>query len=65
MTVKELKKELENLPDNMDVMLRQTDDESAFNMVNSAEVKEITFHDQDIPEKEWVKVKCFVVTDGF
>lgn len=65
MTNKELIKKLQGLPPNMEVMLIQTDDESAYNMVNTVEVKAITFGAPDVPRNEWAEVECVVISDEF
>jgi hypothetical protein len=52
MTVKELKNSLEGLPDNMLVMLMQTNDESAYNLINTVEIREITFSDPDFDDED-------------
>lgn len=65
MTVKELKLAIADLPDNMDVMLEQINDESRYAMAETAEVKPVTFMDEefDVNPEEWPVVDCFVITD--
>lgn len=65
MTVKGLKIAMENLPDDMDVMICQYNDEYGNAMVEKAEIKPIQFQDEEIPEDEWATVECFVLTDEF
>lgn len=67
MTVKELKQKLENAPDNMDVMIYQGDDEFAYNMANSAEIRKVKFYvDPDDSENtEYAEEDCFVITDEY
>ena len=53
MTVKQLKQELENLPDNMDVFLAERKTEFGYGLVNSAYTKEIYFtEDEYLSEEE-------------
>lgn len=49
----------------MEVMLIQTDDESAYNMVNTVEVRSITFVSEDVPHEEWADEECVVISDEF
>lgn len=63
MTVKDLKQKLEGIPDDMDVMIMQVNDEYQYSMGEEAGVSSITFQDPDIPEDEWCDVDCFVITD--
>lgn len=65
MTKKELLKKLEAVPEDMEIMLMQTDDESAYNMVNTAEIRPLTFGSADVPKREWATIDCFVITDEF
>lgn len=65
MTNLELIKKLQQLPSEMEVMLIQTDDESAYNMVNTAEVRSITFGGDDVRRTEWAVVDCVVISDQF
>lgn len=67
MTVKELKQKLENIPDNMDVMVMQTVDEFGFSLCEVAEVREVTFveDESDLGDEGALHAKtdCFVITD--
>lgn len=63
MTVKELKQKLEGVPDDMDVMIYQTNDESSYSMSEKAFIEEVTFMDEEMPSEEYAKVDCFVITD--
>lgn len=63
MTVAELKIKIADLPDHMDVMIYQTNDESLYGMSEKAEVEDVTFGDEDIPREEWGIEKCLVITD--
>lgn len=65
MTNSELIKKLQSLPSDMEVMLIQTDDESAYNMVNTVEVRTLTFGSEDVPREEWADEECVVVSDEF
>lgn len=59
MTVKELKKSLENAPDNMDVFIHQENDEFTHNSAESAIVEKVKFRG----EKEIPEIECFVISD--
>lgn len=59
MNIKELKEKIANIPDHMDVFIRQVNDEFACAYVNSAEVKSVKF----IGEKEEPHDDCFVLSD--
>lgn len=59
MTVKELKEKLADLPDNMGVFMAERVSEFKYGLVNSAKVKEITFHDEDI----WPKDKVLILDE--
>lgn len=64
MTVKQLKQKLEGLPDDMDVMIYQTNDEEyGFSMADNASVQKVTFMDKDMPSDEHAKVDCLVISD--
>ena len=63
MDIKELKEKIKDLPDTMDVMILQTNDEYQHSMADSAYVRPITFQDESMPEEEWAVVDCLVITD--
>lgn len=63
MTIKELKQKISDLPDNMDVMLSQYNDECHYSMSETAEVMDVEFQDPDMHPKDWATEKCFVITD--
>ena len=65
MTVKELKKFIEHLPDDMDVMVEQSNDESRYGMAQSAVAMEVSFQDEDILKDEWPYIECLVISDEF
>jgi len=65
MTVKELKKFIEHLPDDMDVMVEQSNDESRYGMAQSAGVIEVSFQDENVPKEEWPDIDCLVISDEF
>lgn len=66
MTVKELKQKLENLPDLMDVMIMQTDDEFSYNAAITAEVRPVKFFPDDDGDELNVAIEdCFVITDEY
>lgn len=60
MNIKELKEKIKDLPDHMDVMMKQVNnDEFDLSIVENVEVKEVKF----IGEKEEPKDKCLVISD--
>jgi hypothetical protein len=60
MNVKQLKKKIQNLPDHMDVVLKQVNnDEFEISPAETAKVKTVTYYG----EKEEPKVKCLLITD--
>lgn len=63
MTVKELKDKIANMPDDMDVMIEQTNDESRYNMAHVAEERQVTFMDEEMDQSEWATIPCLVITD--
>lgn len=66
MTVKELKLKLEGVPDNMDVMIYQTNDEYGYSMSEEASVQPVKFIDEEMQledDEEYPIVDCFVITD--
>ena len=63
MTIKELKIAINDLPDDMDVLIHQEDEESHFSMSQSHEVRKITFQDEEMDPEEWAEMDCFCITD--
>lgn len=63
MTVKELKDKIANMPDDMDVMIEQTNDESRYNMAHVAEERPVAFMDEEMDQSEWPIIPCLVITD--
>ena len=63
MNVKQLKDIIANMPDDMYVMVEQTNDESRYNLAMIAEERPVTFMDEDIEKEEWPIVPCLVITD--
>lgn len=63
MTVKDLKKAIADLPDHMDVMVEQTNDEGRYGMSERVEVRAVLFQDEEIPSEEWDRVECLVISD--
>lgn len=62
MTVRELKAIINDLPDNMDVMFEQTNDEFRYSMANEAVVLELNFRESpDGPVL--AATDCLVITD--
>lgn len=62
MTIKELKKRIEFLPDNMDVCITQINDEYTVSLVETANVVEATFVDGE-EEGDPAKEDVFLLTD--
>lgn len=62
MTIKELKKRIEFLPDNMDVCITQINDEYTVSLVETANVVEATFVDGE-EEGDPIKEYVFLLTD--
>jgi len=44
MTIKELKLAIAEFPDDIDVMIEQTNDESRYGMAGTAEIRHVTYH---------------------
>lgn len=63
MTVKELKKKLNGVPDHLDVFIKQTDDSFAIQPVETAKVIEAEFHEDSGPLVATADV--FMLTDEF
>lgn len=63
MNIKQLKQIISSLPDDMDVMISQSNDESIYSMSDQASVQGVQFQDPDIPKKEWPTIECLVITD--
>lgn len=62
MNVKELKAAIADLPDDMDVMIEQTNDESRYGLANEAEVELVKFQDGDNDEV-FAEEDCLVIRD--
>lgn len=62
MTVKDLKKIIESLPDNMDVVIEKVNDEFNLSLLEKAEVKECTFSEDEHSEVS-AKEDCLVLSD--
>ncbi|MFD2597338.1 hypothetical protein ACFSQ3_00120 [Sphingobacterium corticis] len=62
MTIKELKKAIENLPDHMEVFVDERSTEFRYGLVNSALVKEIPFS-EDPDGKELSRDSVFILTE--
>ncbi|KAA8483748.1 hypothetical protein BDE36_1788 [Arcticibacter tournemirensis] len=65
MTIGQLKTIIADLPDHMDVMVEQTNDECRYGMSETIEVRPVTFGGDDIPEDEEAVVDCLVISDEF
>ena len=63
MTIGQLKEIIKDMPDNLDVMIYQTNDESLYNMAEKAKIEDVLFGSPEIPRKEWGVEKCLVITD--
>ncbi len=62
MTVAELKKKIEKLPDHMDVVIKKEETEYPLSPVESAEVKMCSFGEEPTG-KAMAKDKCLVLSD--
>lgn len=62
MNVKELKEAIKYLPDNMDVMIEQTNDEGRFGMANEVKVELVKFQDGDSDEI-FAELDCVIIRD--
>ncbi len=67
MTKLELLTKIQSLQcaDSTEVVLIQTDDESAYNTVNTVELRTLTFGSDDVPKEEWADETCLVISDEF
>nr|WP_199083392.1 hypothetical protein [Pedobacter sp. ASV19] len=65
MTIKELKAKIADLPDNMDVMVEQTNEEGRYGMSQTVEVRSVQFSDPEVPKKDWATEKCLIISDEF
>lgn len=59
MNIKQLKEKIKDLPDHMDVFIRQQNDEFELSLAYRAEVKDVTFSDEDLTAND----TCLVLTD--
>jgi len=59
MNAGQLKKLIENVPDNMDVMIEQMNTEYQFSLAGTAEIRTVKFSDGKLKAKD----DCFVITD--
>lgn len=59
MNIKELKQKIKDLPDNMDVMIEQTNDEFRCSMANEANHVELTYSDGELK----ANAMCLLITD--
>ncbi|TWP23500.1 hypothetical protein ETU10_07190 [Apibacter muscae] len=62
MTVKELKEYIADLPDNMDVMIMQVNDDFRYNLLQNSEVKEVNFIDPSNKEV-YAFEACLILSD--
>lgn len=65
MTIKELKEHLNKFPEDMDVFVKQTNDEYEYSLVESVFVHDVEFEDSDVLEKEGElpKEDCVIISD--
>lgn len=61
MTIKDLKAKIKDLPDHMDVFIKQVNDEYSLSMVEDAKVVEASFHEDSGPAL--AKDNVFLLTD--
>lgn len=59
MNIKELKYKIKDLPDNMDVMIEQTNNEFRCTVANEANVLELTFSDGELKGSDI----CLLISD--
>ena len=52
MTIKELKLAIQDLPDHMDVFIRQTNEEYSFSLAEKTVTEPVVFHEEHIPKKQ-------------
>ncbi len=64
MIVKELKKILENVPDHMDIFIKQTNHEFPNSLAQSGEIKKIAFSESE-GGPVLAKDNAFIITDEF
>lgn len=65
MTIRELKKKIEDLPDSMEVFLGERTTEFAIGLANSGEVKNVLFYDEADPDNEDIQAhdNVFVLSE--
>lgn len=63
MTIKQLKEAIKDLPDYMDVMIRQENDEYGFSLAENAQPQVVTFFTHEDLAEEYAEDVCFVITD--
>ena len=63
MTVKQLKEAIKDLPDDMNVMIHQTWDESPLSESETATVRLVTFAGEDFEPEDYGKRDCLVISD--
>lgn len=63
MTLGEFREKTAHLPDNIDIMIYQDDDEFSYSPAEKAEVENVTFKDAFMPASEWAPVECLVITN--
>lgn len=63
MNVRQLKKMLENAPDDMDVFIVQTNDDFTFSLAENAKIKNVDFIIEENNKNINAKQKCFVISD--
>ena len=64
MTVKQLKKELEKYPDNMEVVLAETKTEFAYGELNSVKKKKLGFREEP-DSKDLASAMCVVLDEDY
>lgn len=64
MNIKELKDKIKDLPDNMDVMIEQNNDEFRYSLAEVADVFSVVFNANNINKKNGSAiVDCLIIQD--
>lgn len=63
MTKLELLKALQDVPDDMDIMIHQNNDEFAYSMPLVAKIHAIRFKEEGIPKHKQPTIDCFLISD--
>lgn len=63
MTVAQLKKAIENLPDNMDVFVGERETDFLYGLVDKIEVKEINFYESPDEDKPLASDRVLILSE--